>query len=276
MHTFPLDNPTNQALSNPTAACIVKQAENTHLTMLDSFNLEVAALTDVGKVRTGNEDSFGHCLSDGVFVVCDGMGGAAAGEVASRLAVDTVIEYLCEVSSREDRREALEEAISDANRLVHQRAEQDPSLQGMGTTLVAVAVQNHHALVGHVGDSRCYLFRAGQLTRETNDHSLVDEQVRLGNMTQEDAERSPLKNVITRAIGTQSTVEPDISELPLEAGDILLLCSDGLTREVPEEKITEILRGKEPLETLCRNLIDSALDAGAHDNVTAILIRTRE
>jgi PPM family protein phosphatase len=241
--------------------------------MQKSISLEAAALTDVGKVRTGNEDSFGHCIDAGIFVVCDGMGGAAAGEVASRLAVDTVIERLCAVSSREDRRNALEEAIAVANRLVHDRSAQDPSLQGMGTTLVATAIQNHDALIAHVGDSRCYLFRAGKLTRETEDHSLVDEQVRLGHMTLEDAERSPLKNVITRAIGTQESVEPDISELPLESGDILLLCSDGLTREVPEEKIAEILRGDASVENLCQQLIDAALDAGAHDNVTAILVR---
>jgi PPM family protein phosphatase len=242
--------------------------------MQKSISLEAAALTDVGKVRTGNEDSFGHCIDAGIFVVCDGMGGAAAGEVASRLAVDTVIERLCAVSSREDRRNALEEAIAVANRLVHDRSAQDPSLQGMGTTLVATAIQNHDALIAHVGDSRCYLFRAGKLTRETEDHSLVDEQVRLGHMTLEDAERSPLKNVITRAIGTQESVEPDISELPLESGDILLLCSDGLTREVPEEKIAEILRGDASVENLCQQLINAALDAGAHDNVTAILVRT--
>lgn len=241
--------------------------------MPESFALEVAALTDVGKVRTGNEDSFGHCLEAGVFVVCDGMGGAAAGEVASRLAVDTVIERLCAVTSREDRHKALEEAIAVANRIVFDRAAQDPALQGMGTTLVAVSIQNHHALIGHVGDSRCYLFRAGQLTRQTNDHSLVDEQVRMGHMTQEDAERSPLKNVITRAIGTLRTVEADISELPLESGDALLLCSDGLTREVPEENIAAILRGSGTIEELSQRLIDAANDAGSHDNVTAILVR---
>jgi protein phosphatase len=244
--------------------------------MPESITLEAAALTHVGKVRTGNEDSFGHCLDAGVFAVCDGMGGAAAGEVASRIAVDTLIERLCAVNSREDRRKALEESIAAANRLVYAQASSDASLQGMGTTLVAVAIQHGHALIGHVGDSRCYLFRANRLTRETNDHSLVDEQVRLGHMTPEDAERSPLRNVITRAIGTQKSVEADITELQLESGDMLLLCSDGLTREVPEERIATILRGagsrQEPVDALCQQLIDAANAAGSHDNVTAILI----
>lgn len=240
--------------------------------MPKSITLEAAALTHVGKVRTSNEDAYGHCLDAGVFAVCDGMGGAAAGEVASRIAVDALIERLCAVTSHEDRRKALEESIDAANRLVYAQAEQDVSLQGMGTTLVAVAIQDRLALIGHVGDSRCYLFRAGQLTRQTNDHSLVDEQVRMGHMTQADAERSPLRNVITRAIGTKHSVDADITELALEAGDILLLCSDGLTREVPETGIAAILRGTGTIEERCQQLIDSANNAGGHDNITALLI----
>lgn len=241
-------------------------------TMPESITLEAAALTHTGKVRDHNEDAFGHCLEAGVFVVCDGMGGAAAGEIASRLAVDTLVERLCAVTSPADRRRALEESIAAANRLVYTQSAKDAALRGMGTTLVAVAVQDHSALIAHVGDSRCYLFRAGQLTRQTNDHSLVDEQVRLGHITQQDAERSPLKNVITRAIGTQPSVEPDITELPLEPGDILLLCSDGLIREVPDPKIAAILKLAATLEEKCRQLIETANSAGSHDNVTAILV----
>jgi len=238
-----------------------------------SIALEAAALTHVGQVRTGNEDSFGYCLDAGVFAVCDGMGGAAAGEIASRIAVDALIERLCAVTSREDRAAALEESIAAANRLVFAQATQDAELRGMGTTLVVVTIQDGHALIGHVGDSRCYLFRAAQLTRQTNDHSLVDEQVRLGQMTQEDADRSPLRNVITRAIGTQTTVEPDITDLALESGDVLLLCSDGLTREVPEEGIAAILSHTGTIDQRCQQLIDAANAAGAHDNVTAILVQ---
>lgn len=241
--------------------------------MPKSITLRAAALSHTGNVRTSNEDAYGYCLDAGVFAVCDGMGGAAAGEVASRLAVDTLIERLCAVTSREDRGIALEESIAAANRLVHTQAAQDASLQGMGTTLVAVAIQDDQALIGHVGDSRCYLFRAGQLTRQTNDHSLVDEQVRLGHMTQADADRSPLRNVITRAIGTQNAVEPDITDLPLESGDILLLCSDGLTREVPEACIAAILHSPGTVEEQCHRLIDAANDAGSRDNVTAILVQ---
>lgn len=237
------------------------------------LTIQAAALSDTGKVRDHNEDAFGYCLQAGVFVVCDGMGGAAAGEVASRLAVDVMIERLCAVSTPEDRRRAIEESITAANRLVHDKAAADPGLQGMGTTLVALAIQDNSALIAHVGDSRCYLFRAGRLTRQTNDHSLVEEQVRLGHMTAEEAEHSPLKNVITRAIGTQPEVSSDIAELPLESGDILLLCSDGLIREVPDGRIAAILARPLPLEDHCHELIDAANSSGSHDNVTAILIR---
>lgn len=242
--------------------------------MPERLKLQVAALSDVGKVREHNEDAFGYCLEAGVFVVCDGMGGAAAGEIASRLAVDSMIERLCAVSTPDDRRCALDQSIEAANHIVHSQASGNAALQGMGTTLVAVAIQDHSALIGHVGDSRCYLFRDGELTRLTHDHSLVDEQVRLGHMTPEEAARSPLKNVITRAIGTQPSVEADITELPLESGDTLLLCSDGLIREISDTQITDILTHRPGnIDHYCQQLIDAANNAGSHDNVTVILIR---
>jgi protein phosphatase len=242
---------------------------------LKSTVIEAAALTDTGRVRSRNEDSFGYCLDAGVFVVCDGMGGAAAGEIASRLATDALLERLCSQPEKTigDRRRSLEAAIAAANRAVYSRATSDASLNGMGTTLVATIILDSHAIIGHVGDSRCYLYRAGRLTRQTNDHSLIDEQVRLGALTPEEAERSPLKNVITRAIGTQKTVEAEIRELDLQPGDILLLCSDGLTREVPEEKIAAILNGSGAIESLCEQLIHAANEAGSRDNVTAVLVR---
>lgn len=241
--------------------------------MPDLMTLEAAAFSHAGKIRTSNEDAFGYCVDAGIFAVCDGMGGAAAGEVASRLAVDTLIARLCAVKSVEDRKKALEEAIDAANRLIYTHATMDPTLQGMGTTLVAIAIQDHHALICHVGDSRCYLFRASRLTRQTNDHSLVEEQVRLGYMTRQDAKRSPLKNVITRAIGTQKSVEPEIKEISLQSGDSLLLCSDGLTGEISEDRIAAILGASGSIEERCGRLINAANEAGGHDNITAILVR---
>ena len=238
-------------------------------------NLEAAGLTDVGQVRTSNEDAFGYCVEEGVFALCDGMGGAAAGEVASRIAVDTLINQLCAADSHENRRKVLEEAIASANQMVHARAEKEAALHGMGTTLVAVAIGGDRALVGHVGDSRCYLFRRGELSRLTHDHSLVDEQVRLGQLTQDEADHSPLRNVITRAIGTQTSVSADIAELALEPDDILLLCSDGLTKELSDDRIEAMLADDGDLDGLCGRLIDAAKAAGGHDNVTAVLAKVR-
>jgi protein phosphatase len=145
----------------------------------------------------------------------------------------------------------------------------------MGTTLVALLVRGEHAWVAHVGDSRCYRFRAGALERMTQDHSLVDEQVRLGQMTQAEADVSPFRNVITRAIGTRETVIPDIEEVPLETGDLFLLCSDGLTKEVPEAHIAEILgeTSSSDVQALCQRLIEEANAAGGSDNITAILVK---
>src|SRR5277367_860343 len=236
-------------------------------------NLEAAGLTDVGQVRTSNEDAFGYCVEEGVFALCDGMGGAAAGEVASRIAVDTLINQLCAADSHENRRKVLEEAIASANQIVHARAEREAALHGMGTTLVAVAIGGDRALVGHVGDSRCYLFRRGHLRRLTHDHSLVDEQVRLGQLTQDEAERSPLRNVITRAIGTQTSVSADIAELPLQPDDVLLLCSDGLTKELSDKLIGAMLNETGDLEQICGRLIEAAKAAGGHDNVTCVLVK---
>lgn len=237
------------------------------------LNLQAAGRTDVGQVRTTNEDAFGYCVEDGVFALCDGMGGAAAGEVASRIAVDTLIDRLCAARSHENRHKVLEGAIADANQRVHTHATRDATLHGMGTTLVALAIAGNRALIGNVGDSRCYLFRRGRLTRQTHDHSLVDEQVRLGQLTQDEADHSPLRNVITRAIGTQTSVSADISELALQPGDLLLLCSDGLTREISDERIAAILAEAADLDQLCARLVGAAKAAGGHDNVTTVVVR---
>jgi serine/threonine protein phosphatase PrpC len=247
--------------------------------MQTSTKLEAAAFSHTGTVRATNEDSYGYCLDAGAFVVCDGMGGAAAGEIASRLAVDTLIERMCSAERDAHTQSVLEDAIEAANRLVYVRSEKDTALHGMGTTLVAAVVVGLRAVIAHVGDSRCYLFRNGELLRQTNDHSLVDEQVRLGQLTQDQADRSPLRNVITRAIGTQKTVAPETSELALELGDLLLLCSDGLTRELSDERIVELLKemtgNNEDTDAISRKLVDAANTAGGRDNITAVLINIK-
>ncbi|MBT9332828.1 Stp1/IreP family PP2C-type Ser/Thr phosphatase [Acidipila sp. 4G-K13] len=241
-----------------------------------STQIQSAALSSVGRIRTGNEDSFGECAEAGVFVVCDGMGGAAAGEIASRMTVDSVIGTLCRGEEAGSVPERLAEAVEEANALVHQRGAADRSLSGMGTTLVVLQLVPGHAYVAHVGDSRIYLFRSRTLVRCTQDHSLVDEQVRMGHLTPQEAEQSPYRNIITRAIGTQPSVAPDISEAVTEAGDVFLLCSDGLIREVSDPAIESVLRETPDLDAACRRLIDAANEAGGHDNITCLLVRVPE
>jgi len=246
-----------------------------------------AAASHRGRVRTSNEDAFGICADDGLFVVCDGMGGAAAGEVASRVAVDTMMRSLCESLNpgssdgvrASDTAEMgvpgrLREAVSDANHLVFSQAANDARLHGMGTTLVALLAQEATKVwVAHVGDSRCYRLRGGLLEQLTRDHSLVDEQVKLGQLTREEAERSPLRNVITRAVGSQRSVTAEVSEMEANAGDLFLLCSDGLTRELSDARIEAILKQSSDLDVMCQHLVDSANDAGGRDNVTCIVVR---
>lgn len=234
-----------------------------------------AALSDRGRKRPSNEDAFGFSVEDGVYVVCDGMGGAAAGEVASSVAVDEVLRRLAGrgPSGHGAMPAAFEEAILVANEAVFSRAQRNKRLTGMGTTLVALAVEDTHAWVLNIGDSRCYRLRQGRLELLTLDHSLVEEQVRLGRMTESEAQRSPLKNVITRAVGTQVTVTPDVFGLEAEPHDLFLLCTDGLTRELPDAVIAAALAQEAPLDELCKGLVDAAKKAGGHDNITCLLVR---
>jgi len=238
---------------------------------------EAAARTSTGRVRTSNEDSFGYRAERGIFIVCDGMGGAAGGEIASRMTVQAILDRM--TGDSEPTPETLHEAISTANQSVLDHADRDPGLFGMGTTLVALLLrpgpQTGSALIAHAGDSRCYLFRDGNLTRCTHDHSLVDEQIRLGTMTQEEADRSPFRSVITRAIGTQKSVMEEVVDLATRPGDVFLLCSDGLTREVSEAQMAEILGAEGSLDDAAARLIDAANEAGGRDNVTCLLVRVR-
>ena len=236
-----------------------------------------AAVTDRGRKRPSNEDAFGFSVEHGVYLVCDGMGGAAAGEIASSLAVDEMLRRLssraASGSPAAPMPEAAEEAIRAANETIFSRSVRNQKLSGMGTTLVGLVVEERRVWVLNVGDSRCYRLRNRRLQQLTLDHSLVEEQVRLGRMTPSEALRSPWKNVITRALGTHSSVTPDIFELEAEPGDLFLLCSDGLTRELPDSLIESLLGANLPLESLCRRLVEAAKKAGGHDNITCLFVR---
>jgi len=246
-----------------------------------------AAKTDRGRKRTSNEDAFGYSTEDGVYLVCDGMGGAAAGEVASSLAIEEVLRHIAErrvaangTGSDQQGPQIAEEAVIAANGTIHSRSQRNAKLSGMGTTLVGLLAGERRAWIFHVGDSRCYRLRKGRIQLCTEDHSLVEEQVRMGRMTRAEAARSPLRNVITRVLGTQGSVTPDVTEAEIEPGDLFLLCSDGLTRELSDARIEALLStpasGSAPqneLDEFCSRLIVAANKAGGHDNITCVLVR---
>ena len=238
-------------------------------------NYTAAAVTDRGRKRPSNEDAFGYSVEDGVYLVCDGMGGAAAGEIASSLAVDEMLRvFSCRSTGQcAPMPQLAEEAIAAANQVIFSRAQRNYRLHGMGTTLVVLVVEDRHVWVLNVGDSRCYRLRDKRLEQLTLDHSLVEEQVRLGRMTRPEALRSPLRNVITRALGTQCHVTPDIFEIQAEPGDLFLLCSDGLTRELSDTAIETLLNTDLSLDGLCTRLVQAANKAGGHDNITCLLVR---
>lgn len=232
-----------------------------------------SALTDRGRKRPSNEDAFGLSVERGVFVVCDGMGGAAAGEVASTLAVAEMMRLLTERAWTNPPPVEAAEAVAAANEEIFLRSQRNQKLSGMGTTLVALLVEERRAWMVNVGDSRGYRLRDSHLEQITLDHSLVEEQIRMGQMSRQEALRSPLKNVITRALGTQSVVTPDIFELETEPGDLFLLCSDGLIRELSDPVLESLLRLDITLEEMCSRLVDAANESGGHDNITCLLVR---
>jgi PPM family protein phosphatase len=235
-----------------------------------------AAVSDRGRKRSTNEDAFGYSIEEGVFLVCDGMGGAAAGEVASSLAVDEMMRVLTNRAPEVTASSLIELAVTAANQVIYSRAQSNSKLSGMGTTLVALVAEERRIHVLNIGDSRCYRLRAGNMEQITQDHSLVDEQVRLGRMSEAEAVRSPLKNVITRALGTQSRVTPDIFDLEAEPGDLFLLCSDGLIREVSDGGIEQILSNDHSLDEKCTELVNAANQAGGGDNITCLLVHVGE
>ncbi len=245
------------------------------------MRLTYAGLTHVGKVRASNQDALYLPPSPGrepwVFVLADGMGGANGGEVASALAVETIPRSFArerEASGRVG--PALVAAVEEANRAIYRKAEAENSLWGMGTTVVAAALSRGRAYLANVGDSRAYLYRKGKLEQVSRDHSLVAEEVARGVITPEEARHHQMRNVLTRAVGARSQVEVDLFTLELEAGDILLLCSDGLHGPLPHRELARLLEGEAEMEARGRAFIEAANRAGGPDNVSVILIRVEE
>jgi serine/threonine protein phosphatase PrpC len=230
--------------------------------------VEHAQLSDVGRQREGNEDSM---LADPpLFVVADGMGGAQAGEVASGMAVETLGEMPPDDSNVEDE---LTEAIVQANRRIHDKSQDDRALTGMGTTLTAAFVHDGKVTLGHVGDSRAYRYRDGELAQLTDDHSLVAELERHGKLTAAEARVHPQRSMILRALGIAAEVEVDTYCFVGEPGDVFLLCSDGLSGLVHDAVIAEVLKDCDTLEAAAEKLIELANLSGGPDNITTVLFR---
>lgn len=232
------------------------------------MNLRCAMRTDVGKVRRVNEDATLEMPDWGVYAVADGMGGHNAGDVASRLAVESLESRL---RGKQATPQILQNVVQEANLVLLRRAQDQPECQGMGTTLTLLCVQENGAYIAHVGDSRCYRFRAGALEQCTEDHSMVGELLRNGALTAQEARAHPYRNVITRALGTTGYVEADVMAVEVHPGDRYLLCSDGLSGMVPDEQIAELLRGRS-IEEAADALLAAALEAGGRDNVTLLLL----
>jgi len=231
-----------------------------------------AERTDVGMQRQANEDNF--IARSPLFVVADGMGGAQAGEVASQTAVEVFKHGLPDGVPEA----TLQQMIGVANRNIHDQAHADSSLSGMGTTITAAFVnsEREEVVVGHVGDSRAYRLRSGILQRLTRDHSLVEEMRRRGQITEEQAEDHPQRSIITRALGPEPEVEVDIQAVPAEPGDIFLLCSDGLTTMLNDERIRELVNGATSLEAAVKTLVDEANRAGGRDNITVSIFQVED
>lgn len=262
----------------------MKACPDTNLPM--TMMVQAAAKTDVGVVRKNNEDNFGYDVRHGIFVVCDGMGGQAAGEVASKIAVDTVLDYFrhSKLDGKSPvlgrafegvsvRATALAIAIQLANLAIQEAGSASTQRTGMGSTIVAVCVEGNRFSVAHVGDSRVYLIRSGSIQQLTSDHSLVMEQVRRGLITLEEAENSKIQNVIVRALGSEESVEPDLADHEFLLEDVLLLCSDGMSRFVEEAAILERVGRAATLESACEDLIQAAKDGGSDDNITCLLVK---
>ena len=228
--------------------------------------------TDTGRQRNANEDSF--FVRSPIFVVADGMGGAQAGEVASKAAADAFDVDLPDGPPEQ----VLRETILAANRRIHELARADPSRAGMGTTLTAAIVDavSEEVAIGHVGDSRAYRLRGGKLEQLTRDHSLVEEMRRKGQITDAQAEDHPQRSIITRALGPEPEVEPDLQTVPAVAGDVFLICSDGLTTMLGEEQIAKLLSGASSMSAAVRALVDEANRAGGRDNITALAFRLED
>jgi len=246
------------------------------------MRLKVGAGTHTGRVRSLNEDAYMLRADEGLFVVCDGMGGAPAGEVASQLAVDAMLRELrtsAQTAPVSDERgylphtNRLAEVVRRSNEVIYDQAQKDPSQAGMGTTVVGAWIRQHVVSIAHVGDSRAYLWHGGRLEALTRDHSLGEAQIAAGLI--EEVRRLPVEhqNALVRVLGREPDVEVDLKEVPVQPGDYLLLCSDGLTRMVPEYTLARAFHELREPQRICDFLIAAANNNGGADNITVVVVK---
>lgn len=245
-------------------------------------------LTDVGMVREHNEDSFLVDNEASLYIACDGVGGRNAGEVASQMGVDIIRDHFTKNfgkdsgfigtvdNSLNQATNRLGSAVRLANQVVHESAKSKPNLQGMGSTVVAAYFDGATLSLAHAGDSRAYLIRNGEISHLTDDHSLVNDQLKAGLITEEQARLSDIKNIITRALGPEPEVNVELAEHELESGDTVLLCSDGLSNMVPDEMLLSTLVEADRMDRACVQLIQIAKDNGGDDNITAVIIHAEK
>ncbi len=252
------------------------------------MRIEAEARTDLGRVRKNNEDCFEVVPDIGLYILSDGMGGEAHGEIASRMAVDTIAQHCREsltnpklafvgerVEDLGEKTNRLASAIRMANTMIYESAQKHPAQRGMGATVVVVWIDGPRMSIAHVGDSRAYRLRAGSLEQLTQDHSLVAEQVRRGILTQQQADESEMQSVLIRALGIDPTVQVDADEHTLIEGDDLVMCSDGLSRMVTDAGIASTLMTAVNPQEAVERMIEAANDAGGEDNVTVVAIRVK-
>jgi serine/threonine protein phosphatase PrpC len=236
--------------------------------------IDFAAITDKGKSRKDNEDFF--LTNRNLFIVADGMGGHKAGDVASKLAVQTINKLYRSLKTDADKTKAIEHFFKEANRAVIERAARVSAEHGMGTTLTLMLMEGQIAYFGHIGDSRAYLLRDGELKQLTSDHSLVADMIQEGHITEAEAREHPYRNVITKALGSEKNIKPDIFSIKIKNTDLILICSDGLTSMIDDEEIETHLKSGHIPKEICSALVQRANDKGGVDNITAIIVSFSE
>ncbi len=262
----------------------------------NGMEVSIACLTDTGRVRTGNEDSFivaelkdkevktitdnldGYRVGPGglLLAVSDGMGGAQAGEVASRLAIEQLMRRLGAPAQKESVTDRLSDGLKSANHAIRHASRENPSFSGMGATMTAALIYQGQAYLGQVGDSRCYLIHAGEVRQVTKDQSLVQVLVDIGQMTKEQAAQSPQRNVILQSLGARDEIEPAVSVVPLTHDDYLVLSSDYLMQKVSDSEMCEIIESYPTLSAACAQLVALANERGGDDSITVIVARFSE